>query len=69
MTRDEETKRKIDALVRILEGQAMLLGDELKHAIHWDAPKDAEFAVNSIERTIGKIRLNLGLQREKLSDK
>ena len=39
MKRDENTKRKIDALIRILEGKVMLLRDNIDEGMHWDRPQ------------------------------
>jgi hypothetical protein len=45
MKRGEATKRKIDALIKILEGEVMLLRDTVDEAIHWDRPSDVRAAI------------------------
>jgi hypothetical protein len=39
MNRDEATKRKIDALIKILEGEVMLLRENIDEGMHWDRPQ------------------------------
>ena len=39
MKRDKNTKRKIDALIKILEGEVMLLRENIDEGMHWDRPQ------------------------------
>lgn len=45
MKRGVSDKRKADALIKILEGEAMLLKDTVDEAIHWDRPNDVRAAI------------------------
>ena len=49
MKRGESDRRKSDALIKILEGEVMLLSDTVGEAMHWDRP-------NAIRAALCRIR-------------
>lgn len=62
MKRDESSKRKADALVKILEGEAELLADTVSEAIHWDRPNEIRAALGRIRRKTNEIAESLGIE-------
>ena len=59
MNRGDSDKRKVDALIKILEGEVMLLRDAVDEAIHWDRPGDVREAIYRIRNGAWKIAKTL----------
>ncbi len=55
MKRDDETKRRVEALLLILEGEVKLLKDEIFNAMHWNDGVLAETALNHIKKKVDQI--------------
>lgn len=45
MNRGDAEKHKASALIKILEGEVMLLSVTVEEAIHWDRPCDVRAAI------------------------
>jgi hypothetical protein len=63
MNIDETAKRKVDALIRILEGEVMLLRDTVHESMHWNDARAAQAAISKIQSSANKILLALGLDK------
>jgi hypothetical protein len=61
MKRDEATKRKIDALIKILEGEVMLLRENIDEGMHWDRPNYVRAPLLRIRSKIDSIAQAAGV--------
>ena len=63
MKRSDNDKRKAAALIKILEGEVMLLQSTVDEAIHWDRPGDVRKAIQGIRDSAGQVAqaLDVGL--------
>ena len=55
MKRDEDTKRRVAGLLKILEGEVALLGDCISEAMHWNEPSDPAAALKRIRHKVEQI--------------
>jgi hypothetical protein len=63
MNLDETAKRKVDALIHILEGEVMLLRDTVHESMHWNDARAAQVAISKIQSSANKILLALGIEK------
>jgi hypothetical protein len=61
VNRDDDTKRKVAGLLKILEGEVALLGDCISEAMHWNEPSDPTAALKRIRHKVEQIALAMGL--------
>lgn len=59
MNRSDSHKIKNDALVKILEGEVMLLKSVIDEALHWDEPRTVRAAICRIRHKAQQIAINL----------
>lgn len=55
MKRSDSDRRKSDALIKILEGEVMLLSDTVGEGIHWNRPNEIRAALCRIRHKAEQI--------------
>ena len=69
MKRDEDTKRRVNALLKILEGEVALLGDCISDAMHWNEPSDPTAALKRIRHKVEQIASAMELDSSACAEK